>query len=304
MHLLERVYYKGKNQHGLSLFWRSVVSVRRMCARIHETNISGLLEVLGGMFHEEPFGGQKVFSGAWTRVPPPVNLGQILERLLDIEILLKSAITAFQKAYRAFCLAMPNTAFLQLTIILVGIVSRSSAVASALLDVTSSIIPCVYAAFETLEPPKPLLNKISKRLKKSASTPELNEPLERPTKTTSETATPMYMNDMDEDLGLSIARSVPPPAVVPPLLPPVPAQITIIPDSPVSPVLSTMSLDIETATPFSPPSQSPTSQPPRAQVTPKNVPEEPPAHAAPVATSTKLKKKRKKVRDEIDDIFG
>ncbi|KAG8762128.1 hypothetical protein FRC11_011038 [Ceratobasidium sp. 423] len=100
MHLLERVYYKGKNQHGLSLFWRSVVCVRRMSARIYETNLPGLFEVLGGMFHEEPFEGQKLFSGAWTRVPPPMNVAQIIKRLLDIGILLKSAIVAFQKAYR------------------------------------------------------------------------------------------------------------------------------------------------------------------------------------------------------------
>lgn len=57
MHILERVYYKGKNQHGLSLFWRSVVSVRRMSGRIYETNVPRLLEILGGMFHEEPFEG-------------------------------------------------------------------------------------------------------------------------------------------------------------------------------------------------------------------------------------------------------
>jgi hypothetical protein len=57
MHLLERVYYKGKNQHGLSLFWRSVASVRRMAARVYETNLPRLLEILGSMFHEEPFEG-------------------------------------------------------------------------------------------------------------------------------------------------------------------------------------------------------------------------------------------------------
>ena len=56
MHILERVYYKGKNQHGLALFWRSVVSIRRMASRIHETNLPGLLEILAGIFHEESFG--------------------------------------------------------------------------------------------------------------------------------------------------------------------------------------------------------------------------------------------------------
>ncbi|CAE6510113.1 unnamed protein product [Rhizoctonia solani] len=303
MHLLERVYYKGKNQHGLSLFWRSVVSVRRMSTRIYEANIPGLLEVLGGMFHEEPFEGQKIFSGAWTRVPPPTNVAQILERLLDIEILLKSAITAFQKAYsqqRAFCLAMSNTAFLQLTLVLVSIVSRASAIASALLDVTPSIITYVYAVFEALEPPKSLLNRTSKRLKKATPSSALEKPVALPVKLTSQTPTPMYI-DMDEDLGLSIARDSLPPMAISGLPPSLPVQEEIIaPGSPAT--SSTAPLDIETTTPLSPP-QSLVPQP-RAQDIPKNVPVEPPAHAAPVARSTKPKKKRKKVRDEIDAIFG
>ncbi|CAE7201950.1 unnamed protein product [Rhizoctonia solani] len=276
-----------------------------MSARICETNLPGLLEVLGGIFHEEPFEGQKVFSGAWTRVPPPTNVAQILERLLDIEILLKSAIIAFQNAYRAFCLAMSNTAFLQLTIVLVSIVSRASAVASGLLEPISSLTSHIYAVFEALEPPKPLLNRISKRLKSSRSSPIPKDLTEPPTKSTSNPQTPALMHMEDEDLGLSIARSTLPPTTVPALPPNPPAQLVIAPDSPASPALPTVPLDIETTTPLSPPSPSPPpSQPPRAQVTPRNVPSEPPAHAVPVTTSTKLKKKRKKARDEIDDIFG
>ncbi|CAE6465355.1 unnamed protein product [Rhizoctonia solani] len=299
MHLLERVYYKGKNQHGLSLFWKSVVSVRRISTRIYETNLPGLLEALGGMFHEEPFEGQKVFSGAWTRVPPPATVAQILERLLDIGILLKSAITSFQKAYRAFCSAMSNTAFLQLMIVLVSIVSRASAVASTLLDITLSITPYIYAVFETLEPPKSLLNKISKRLKNSRSSSTAKDSIEPPTKPTLNAQTPVavYMDDVDEDLGLSIIRSTLPTTTAP--SPPV--QAIVAPDSLKSPALSTTPV-IETTTPLSP--SPPPSQPPHAPILPKNLPAQPPAHAAPVATSTKPKKKRKKTRDEIDAIFG
>ncbi|CUA78275.1 hypothetical protein RSOLAG22IIIB_06972 [Rhizoctonia solani] len=302
MHLLERVYYKGKNQHGLSLFWRSVVSVRRISARIYETNIPGLLEVLGGIFHEEPFEGQKAFSGAWTRVPPPVTIAQILERLIDIGILLESAIAAFQKAYRAFCLAMSNTAFLQLTIVLVSIVSRTSAIASTLLDTTSTITPYIYAVFEKLEPPKSLMNKISKRLNKiNNSTKDSIEPLEATSN--AQTPAPVYMDHIDEDLGLSIARSSLP-STTAALRPSPPVQPTTVPDSPPSPELPALLL-IETTTPLSPPPlPPPPSQPPRAPILPKNLPAEPPAHAVPVATSTKLKKKRKKRKDEIDAIFG
>ncbi|CAE6421636.1 unnamed protein product [Rhizoctonia solani] len=301
MHLLERVYYKGKNQHGLSLFWRSVVSVRRMSARVYETNLPGLLEVLGSMFHEEPFGGQKVFSGAWTRIPPVSSIAQIMQRILDIGMLLQAAIGAFQKAYRAFCLALPNTAFLQLTIVLMSIVSRASVVSSALIDTTSTIAPCVYAVLEAFEPPKPHLNRISKRLKQLQSIPTPNEPIAPPLNHTSQIPTSIHTDSMDEDLGLSIARSaLPPPA-------PSPSSPKITPESLKSLTLSAPP-DVETITLLLSPPSSPrtlSSQPPRVQVVPGNVLVEPPARAvSTVTTSTKPKKKRKKAKDEIDDIFG
>ncbi|KAF8682265.1 hypothetical protein RHS04_02244 [Rhizoctonia solani] len=314
MHVLERVYYKGKNQHGLSLFWRSVVSVRRMSTRIYETNVPGLLEVLAGMFHEEPFGGQKVFSGAWTRIPPVSSIAQILERLLDMGTLLQAAIAAFQKAYRAFCLAMSNTAFLQLTIVLIGIVSWASSVASALSDVISTITPCVYAVFQALQPPTSLLTRISKRFKKSQSIPAPDRLPTPPLNHVPEIRAPMYTNDdMDEDLGLSVERNTVP--WITPLSPnPVVQAPTPSPPTNLTLSISPPSPDVETTTPLSPPSPSsspsppPTplpSQPPRAQVVPRNIREEPPARAvSAVTTSTKPKKKRKKARDEIDDIFG
>ncbi|CAE6415679.1 unnamed protein product [Rhizoctonia solani] len=257
----------------------SLVSVRRMSKRIYETNLPGLLETLGGMFHEEPFEGQKVFSGAWTRVPPSANVAQILERLLDIEVLLKSAVVSFQKAYSHALMTQGQT--------------------------TLSIIPSIYAVFETQEPPKSLLNKISKRLKNALQTPSPEKLITPPIKPSSHIPTPMNLDDMDEDLGFSIARTSLPPTTVPAFPPSPPAQVIIAPDSPTSPIspAPTTCLDIETTTPSSP-LPAPPSQPPRAQIIPKNVPVEPAVYAVPVATSTKPKKKRKKTRDEIDDIFG
>lgn len=32
--LLERLFYKGKNQHRISLFWRNVEEIRRLCGRL------------------------------------------------------------------------------------------------------------------------------------------------------------------------------------------------------------------------------------------------------------------------------
>ncbi|CAE6414030.1 unnamed protein product [Rhizoctonia solani] len=296
MHILERVYYKGNNQHGLSLFWRSVVSVRRMSARIYETNLPGLLEALGSMFHEEMFGGQKVFSGAWTRIPSLSSIAQIMERLLDIGMLLQAI------SFRRSAPSKKHT------------ISRINAVSSAFLDTISTIAPCVYAVFEAFEPSEPLLKKMSQRLTKFQSSPTTNEPVEPAPSRTSQIPTPIHIDDMDEDLGFSIARSTLPPTTLPASDPM--ANTPLPPNPPTNSTLSTLLPDVETTTPLLSPPSSPRSLssqppppplPPRAQVLPRNVPLEPPAHAvSTVTTSTKPKKKRKKTiaRDEIDDIFG
>ncbi|QRW00052.1 hypothetical protein RhiJN_28070 [Ceratobasidium sp. AG-Ba] len=297
IHLLERVYYKGKNQHGLSLFWRNVVATRRMASRVHEVNIPRLLEILAGMFHDEEFGGTKVFSGAWTRIPPPENVAKIIERLLDIVKLLKSASTEFLKAYRAFCLFMPTTAFLQLTIVLVGIVARANALASSLLESISEIIPCVYATFEALQPPTPLHRRISGRLKGlSSDTPASPMQTDAPVPTETTAKVPMHIDD--EDIGFTVARAV---AQLPLL------NNTTLPSPPTLPdsiITAEPSIALETVIERSP---SP-AQPPLEVPTPNFLEEQTVAKSEDVPRdariTTKKAKKRKKARDEIDDIFG
>ncbi|KAG9097969.1 hypothetical protein FRC06_006958 [Ceratobasidium sp. 370] len=316
LHLLERVYYKGKNQHGLSLFWRSVVSTRRMASRIYEVNAPRLLEILASMFHEEAFEGAKVFSGTWTRIPPPENIAKILERLSEVATLLESANEAFLKAYRyssgsavaggtflkqqrAFCLFMPTTAFLQLTIVLMGMVSRINALASNLLDTLTQVIPRVYAVFEALEPPKPLHRRISKLSKTFLATSSVH-PTDSSTAPQNTPTLPMHADD--EDLGFTITRTAQPTPIEishsmsPPLIS-IPGSPSITPD---------WLITLETVTPQSPsPPQNTLDLPSR-----ENFPLEPEAgvktRTVPrdASVATKKVKKRRKVRDEIDDIFG
>lgn len=54
LRILERLYYKGKNQHRSALFWRRLVEVRRYGARVHETDLPSLVDKLrGSFFHME-----------------------------------------------------------------------------------------------------------------------------------------------------------------------------------------------------------------------------------------------------------
>ncbi|KAF9451071.1 hypothetical protein P691DRAFT_724893 [Macrolepiota fuliginosa MF-IS2] len=38
--LLDRLFYKGKNQHRTSLFWRHVQEMRRLCSRFNGLDLS------------------------------------------------------------------------------------------------------------------------------------------------------------------------------------------------------------------------------------------------------------------------
>ena len=44
LRVLERLYYKGKNQHRPALFWRSVAEIRRYGARVEGMDLYGVVE--------------------------------------------------------------------------------------------------------------------------------------------------------------------------------------------------------------------------------------------------------------------
>lgn len=51
LRLLERIYYKGKNQHRSALFWRKASEILRLSKRIHEVNFLGFVEELRYAFY-------------------------------------------------------------------------------------------------------------------------------------------------------------------------------------------------------------------------------------------------------------
>ncbi|KAI0316680.1 hypothetical protein OF83DRAFT_224480 [Amylostereum chailletii] len=70
MAVLERLYYKGKNQHGASLLWQRVSEMRRYGKRLQAMDICGLPEALRATFYGEPTATTtKKLKGAWTHYP-------------------------------------------------------------------------------------------------------------------------------------------------------------------------------------------------------------------------------------------
>lgn len=73
--ILERLYYKGKNQHRSALFWRRVGDMRRVLKKMDGSSkfrISNTLERVRGSFHES--GGAELSNKAWVIYMPSAEL--------------------------------------------------------------------------------------------------------------------------------------------------------------------------------------------------------------------------------------
>jgi len=53
LHILERLYYKGKNQHRAALFWKRVAEIRKYGQRLDRVGICDIVERLRRSFFGE-----------------------------------------------------------------------------------------------------------------------------------------------------------------------------------------------------------------------------------------------------------
>ncbi|KII88572.1 hypothetical protein PLICRDRAFT_110740 [Plicaturopsis crispa FD-325 SS-3] len=82
MQILERLHYKGKNQHRSALFWRRVTEIRRYGMRLHGVGLYGILETLrASFFGVSSAQNQKALKGSWTHVPNSRYVEFAIERL-------------------------------------------------------------------------------------------------------------------------------------------------------------------------------------------------------------------------------
>lgn len=111
--ILERLYYKGKNQHRAALFWRSVIEIRRYCGRLDGMRIGDLIDALRSSFFGDAHSkcvssyiyrfhsfkcifpsSTKLTKGPWTHFPDMQSISFLLERLSS-----SSALTAKVRKY-------------------------------------------------------------------------------------------------------------------------------------------------------------------------------------------------------------
>ncbi|KAF5368553.1 hypothetical protein D9758_002231 [Tetrapyrgos nigripes] len=132
-HILERLYYKSKNQHHSALFWRHVCEMRKFAKRLEEFNVAGVLDSLRVTFFRgaDP-NNAKSMSGSWTQYPDEKYVSDVTSSLAAFSSLAQKMHEKLSTTYRSFSLAMQTGAFIQLILTLTAIASRMAILVSEL----------------------------------------------------------------------------------------------------------------------------------------------------------------------------
>ncbi|KAK0459684.1 uncharacterized protein EV420DRAFT_283504 [Desarmillaria tabescens] len=123
--ILERLYYKGKNQHRSALFWKRVVETRRYSNRLNELDPVMLIDDMQQSFFDANSANmKKALKGAWTCYPDHKFVSYMRNRLELISDFASKTHARLSQAYRSLSLAMQSGAFIQYIVLLVAIISR------------------------------------------------------------------------------------------------------------------------------------------------------------------------------------
>ncbi|KAF8520232.1 hypothetical protein BU17DRAFT_47200, partial [Hysterangium stoloniferum] len=125
LRLLERIYYKGKNQHRAALFWRKVIEVRRICTRISCLGAIGVVEELRYTFYDTPDPiTPKILRRPWNRVPSIASCTFFMDWLSTTSQLVNQTRSCFRLAHQSFTQQIQTASFLPLGLALISILSR------------------------------------------------------------------------------------------------------------------------------------------------------------------------------------
>ncbi|KAI5123286.1 hypothetical protein M0805_009307 [Coniferiporia weirii] len=195
LRILERLYYKGLNQHRSALFWRRVEDIRRIGKRVLEVQLRDLTDDLRYAFYveEDKERNPKILRGAWSQVPDAKFVNYVLERTKGSIELITESRKRFANAYHSFSLMMQTGAFLQLTLALTAIASRLDALAAELGAESEMLSEALYTLLVALG------------AKKAKAIPRGHEPApaEQPRFGVREDTAEEFL---DEDLGSTVIR--------------------------------------------------------------------------------------------------
>ncbi|KAK7054932.1 hypothetical protein VNI00_003395 [Paramarasmius palmivorus] len=122
--VLERLYYKGKNQHRPALFWKRVTEMRRYGKRVEQLQLVNFFEDIRLSFFRESNSSQSKVAQIFL---DSLSRRKIYKRDLATAIALPRfppKEEKMQDIFRAFTLEMQTGAFVHLILTVLGISSR------------------------------------------------------------------------------------------------------------------------------------------------------------------------------------
>ncbi|KAI0798076.1 hypothetical protein C8Q75DRAFT_740568 [Abortiporus biennis] len=151
--LLERLYYKGNNQHRSALFWRRIVEMRRYGNRLARLDISSTMDCFRSSFWGDTTAKQSVYKGAWTHIPSSKMTKDALQKTKICATLLDSMNQSLVRTYEQLHLNMQTGAFLQLILTLSAITSRISALVLELRPILNDFLSLCCRTLDVVNAP-------------------------------------------------------------------------------------------------------------------------------------------------------
>ncbi|KAF8507240.1 hypothetical protein JB92DRAFT_2735747 [Gautieria morchelliformis] len=152
LQLLERIYYKGKNQHRSALFWRKVLEMRRLGIRIGQMNFPGLVEDLRYAFYgTEDRSNPQILRCAWKQTPGSSSCAHLLSLLRSLCLLFDKVMQKRTLTFhRAFIQQIRTATFIPLAMSLISIASRLDFLVCELREMSASLWQAVVRILDTI----------------------------------------------------------------------------------------------------------------------------------------------------------
>ncbi|KAF0399017.1 hypothetical protein F8M41_009786 [Gigaspora margarita] len=124
MNILERLYYKNKNQHKRTKYFRKIEEVRRIILRFKEMKIGELMSEFIGLF----YGNNKnqMHQKKWDYVPSQETSHYVLNRANCATSLMDKALKCYLDAYTDFHSLLCQTEFMSFALACLSILARLS----------------------------------------------------------------------------------------------------------------------------------------------------------------------------------
>ncbi|CAG8633651.1 5377_t:CDS:2 [Funneliformis caledonium] len=130
--ILERLYYKNKNQHQRSIYFRKIVEIRRMLKRIKEMEINVLMSEFLGNFYSTKISGKA--QNTWDQVPSQEMVVFVMNRLICVAFLMNKALGTFIDTFDTFNALLRQTEFMSFALTCLAILARLNILTRVLLQ--------------------------------------------------------------------------------------------------------------------------------------------------------------------------